>query len=140
MTNAPFDLSGKVALVTGGNGGIGLGMAEAMARAGANIVGAYHSHHEGAELVRRQIEETMRTEPQRYAALRERVDGLTPRIDGMLTRVDSALGQQRNFLQDIAVEELQAQKDRLDIYMIQARFALAAIYDIAATSGGEASE
>ena len=32
-----FDLTGKVALVTGGNGGIGLGMAEAMARAGASI-------------------------------------------------------------------------------------------------------
>ena len=37
MTNAHFDLSGKLALFTGGNGGIGLGMAEAMARAGANI-------------------------------------------------------------------------------------------------------
>jgi len=33
----PFDLSGKVALVTGGNSGIGLGMARAMAQAGADI-------------------------------------------------------------------------------------------------------
>jgi 2-deoxy-D-gluconate 3-dehydrogenase len=33
-----FDLSGKVALVTGGNGGIGLGMARGLARAGAQVV------------------------------------------------------------------------------------------------------
>jgi 2-dehydro-3-deoxy-D-gluconate 5-dehydrogenase len=33
-----FDLSGRVAVVTGGNGGIGLGMAKGMARAGATIV------------------------------------------------------------------------------------------------------
>jgi len=33
-----FDLSGKVALVTGGNGGIGLGMARGLARAGARVV------------------------------------------------------------------------------------------------------
>ncbi len=32
-----FDLTGKVALVTGGNGGIGLGLAEAMAAQGADI-------------------------------------------------------------------------------------------------------
>ena len=37
MTANPFDLTGKVALVTGGNGGIGLAMAEAMAAAGADI-------------------------------------------------------------------------------------------------------
>jgi NAD(P)-dependent dehydrogenase (short-subunit alcohol dehydrogenase family) len=33
----PFDLTGKVALVTGGNSGIGLGMARAMAAAGADV-------------------------------------------------------------------------------------------------------
>ena len=35
---AAFDLSGKVAFVTGGNGGIGLGMAKGMAAAGARVV------------------------------------------------------------------------------------------------------
>ncbi len=33
----PFDLTGRKALITGGNGGIGLGMAQALAEAGADI-------------------------------------------------------------------------------------------------------
>jgi len=37
MKTGPFDLHGKVAIVTGGNGGIGLGMARGLAQAGAGI-------------------------------------------------------------------------------------------------------
>ena len=86
---------------------------------------------------RRQIDETMRQEPLRFENLSARVQGLSPRIEGIKMRVEDALSRQRGFLQSIATGELQAQKDRLDIYTIQARFALAAIYDIAATAGEE---
>ena len=76
----------------------------------------------------------MRNEPLRFAELSARVYGLGPDIDSMMLRVDNALADQRAFLQSIAVGELQAQKQRLDVYTVQARFALAAIYDVATTA------
>ncbi len=47
-----FDLSGKVAIVTGGNGGIGLGMAEGLARAGATLVVAGRNAGKNAAAVK----------------------------------------------------------------------------------------
>lgn len=47
-----FDLTGKIAVVTGGNGGIGLGMARGLARAGAGIVIAARNKAKSKEAVR----------------------------------------------------------------------------------------
>ena len=46
-----FDLTGKVAVVTGGNGGIGLGMARGLARAGANIAVVARNAEKSAQAV-----------------------------------------------------------------------------------------
>ena len=52
MQKSPFDLTGKSAIVTGGNGGIGLGMALGLARAGAGIVIAGRNKDKSEEAVR----------------------------------------------------------------------------------------
>jgi 2-dehydro-3-deoxy-D-gluconate 5-dehydrogenase len=46
-----FDLSGRVAIVTGGNGGIGLGMAKGLAQAGAAVVVAARDQEKSAAAV-----------------------------------------------------------------------------------------
>jgi 2-deoxy-D-gluconate 3-dehydrogenase len=46
-----FDLGGKVAVVTGGNGGIGLGMARGLAQAGASVVIAARNAEKSAGAV-----------------------------------------------------------------------------------------
>src|SRR5471030_757105 len=52
MDGRLFDLSGKVAVITGGNGGIGLGMAKGLANAGATIVVAGRDAAKNADAVK----------------------------------------------------------------------------------------
>ncbi|HYF08771.1 MAG TPA: SDR family oxidoreductase [Acetobacteraceae bacterium] len=59
MAYRPFDLTGKVALVTGGNSGIGLGMARALAEAGADIA-IWGTRAEKNEAAKAELEATGR--------------------------------------------------------------------------------
>lgn len=52
-----FNLSGKVAIITGGNGGIGLGMGLGLAKAGCNIVVAARNEENNAAAVKTLIAE-----------------------------------------------------------------------------------
>jgi hypothetical protein len=71
--------------------------------------------------------------------LTARIDGLKPRVLGMQGTAQAALVRQQGFLQDIAVAELKVQRERLNTYMVQARFSLASIYDRAAAQAAPAA-
>ena len=89
MTTGLFDLSGKVAIVTGGNGGIGLGMAQGLAAAGAAIAivarNEAKSNDAVADLRQRGAKAisvvTDVTDKAAVAAMIERVAGELGRID-----------------------------------------------------------
>ncbi len=82
---------------------------------------------------RRQVDESIRGEPLTFSAFDERVAGLRPRVLNLRARVGNVMDRQRTYLQSIAVGEMRAQQKRLQTYSVQARFALAAIYDLSAT-------
>ncbi|MBT8117415.1 MAG: hypothetical protein KJO66_06245, partial [Gammaproteobacteria bacterium] len=57
------------------------------------------------------------------------------RIRELLARTEATHLAQGRLIEQIAVRELEAQKDRLDTYIVQARFALAQTYDSALVAG-----
>jgi len=77
--------------------------------------------------------------PERNAALGARVTQVSPRVATLAVRVDSAKSAQGRHLADIAIEELEAQRQRLDEYSVQARYALATIYDRATANPAPAT-
>ena len=58
------------------------------------------------------------------------------RLEAAQVRLAGVAKQQNNLLESLARNELEQQKERIGTYQIQARFALAAIYDRAALGGG----
>ena len=71
--------------------------------------------------------------PERAAALAVRVDAVSPRVADLATRVAAAQVAQGRHLADIAINELEQQQRRLDEYSVQARYAIATIYDRASS-------
>ncbi|HTE40403.1 MAG TPA: tetratricopeptide repeat protein [Steroidobacteraceae bacterium] len=67
--------------------------------------------------------------PARTEEFAKRVGRLKPRVEELVARLDTAAGTQNRYLADIAIRELELQKERLASYGLQAQFALAAIYD-----------
>ena len=74
--------------------------------------------------------------PRNNVEFAQRVSGLAERMARLQPRIDAAAGAQERLLAGIAVRELEAQKARLASYATQAQFALAALYDGAASGGG----
>ncbi len=81
---------------------------------------------------RRNVEGARVDGAEEFAVFGARIDALSPRIDMLLARLATVAERQEAYLRRISERELDAQKQRLATYTIQARFALASIYDRAA--------
>jgi 2-dehydro-3-deoxy-D-gluconate 5-dehydrogenase len=87
MKTGQFDLSGKVAIVTGGNGGIGLGMARGLAQAGAAV--AVVGRNEAKSVAA--VAEFTRGGAKAISVVADVTDKAA--VDAMVARVTSELGR-----------------------------------------------
>ncbi len=82
MAEHPFDLTGRVALITGGNSGIGLGMAEGLARCGCEV-------------------SIWGTNPDKNAAAAEKLEKIGPKVTHLVCNVADATAVQDCFRQTL---------------------------------------
>ena len=82
------------------------------------------AHDRQQRLARAQQEE-----PQRFDGFAQRIQALQERIQALKPRVAQLIVQQRQAVEELAVAELQQQKEDLVAYGNQARFAVAQIFD-----------
>ncbi|HEV7276814.1 MAG TPA: glucose 1-dehydrogenase [Devosiaceae bacterium] len=133
-----FDLSGKVAVVTGGNGGIGLGMAIGLAEAGADVVVASRDPDKNAA-----AEAALRAEGVKAAAIPTDIRdpdacrGLIERTVSDFGRVDILVNNSginyRKQPQDFTLEEF---RDVMDTNLTAAFLLCQAVYPHYVRQGG----
>ncbi len=78
------------------------------------------------------VERARKNMPANTGEFATRVASLKQRIEALQVRLTATEQRQSDYLAQVAVKELQQQKDRLAAYEVQARFALATMYDRAA--------
>jgi TolA-binding protein len=78
------------------------------------------------------VDRARKSVPTNTGEFAARIDALRGRIAALETRLASTRQKQNEYLEQLAAAELTAQKDRLATYEVQARFALATMYDRAA--------
>ena len=69
-----------------------------------------------------------------------RIAVLRGKISPLLSKVSDQAAKQERYLENLAVAELEQHKQRLSTYLLQARFAVAQIYDQAERARNAAQE
>ena len=138
MESGMFDLSGKTAVVTGGNGGIGLGIALGLAGAGANVVVAARNEDKTSGAVSR-IEAAgvnalgVRTDVADEASVANMVERAVERFGRVDVLVNNAGVSVRKPPQDYALEEWERV---IDINLNGLFLCCRAVYSGMAAQGG----
>jgi 2-deoxy-D-gluconate 3-dehydrogenase len=133
-----FDLTGRVALVTGGNGGIGLGMARGLAQAGAAVVIAARNAAKSAAAAE-ELQQlgarvaTVEVDVQDQAAVKRMVQAAIDRFERIDILVANAGINIRKPPQDYAPEEWQ---QVLDVNLNGPFFCAQAVYPHMKAQGG----
>ena len=133
-----FDLKGRVALVTGGNGGIGLGMARGLAEAGAaiGIAGRNQAKSEAAaaELAKLGVKTAVLTaDVTDEAQCRQMVDDTVARLGRLDILVNNAGINIRKAPQDLTMAEW---KEVVDTNLTSVFACSQAVYPVMKQAGG----
>ena len=133
-----FNLSGRVAVVTGGNGGIGLAMAEGLASAGADIVIAARDSKKGAKAltilqgfdVRSMFIQVDVRDP---SSISDLVESVVRELGGLHILVNNAGTNDRKQPEEYALEEWQT---IIDTNLTSAFIASQKVYPHMSRAGG----